>query len=119
MSGQKSGKFGVKSPQRWGCPERAVAFIRDRHPAKTAEHVGAETGVPADTVRKWLDGAARPGFDAYSALIAAYGLPFLAAVMIRAPRWLTEAAHAERVAHAEAALVAARAALESAKGGAS
>jgi hypothetical protein len=91
---------------------RAVAFMRERHPVKTAEHVSADTGVSTDTVREWLDGIARPGFDHYSAMIAVYGLPFLSAAIVTKPRWLTDAAHAERVSRAQDALMRAKADLD-------
>lgn len=73
------------------CPEKAVAFIRRRYPMKTAESVAADTGIGAETVKKWLDGSARPSWDGVFALICAYGPAFLAAVLPNAPQWLDEA----------------------------
>lgn len=91
--GQLSGKAGQLSP---ACTARAIAFLRARHPAKTAEEVAALTGLPADTVRKWLDRASAPSFAACFALIGAYGPDFVAAVMEHPPAWIDTAARAAR-----------------------
>lgn len=94
---------GKASRTGWkACPEKAVAFIRARHPVKTAESVAAETGVGAETVKKWLDGTARPSWDACWALICAYGMPFMAATILTKPQWLDDAHRAARLAALEA-----------------
>jgi len=80
------------------CPERAVAFVRRLYPVKTADCVAADTGVPAQTVRRWLEGVAKPSWTAFSRLIFAYGPAFLVAVYPNAPRWLDEAHRREQQA---------------------
>jgi hypothetical protein len=92
------------SPSRNGrmpCPDRAVAFLRSRYPSKTADCVAADTGIGAETVKKWLDGAARPSWDGALTLVFTYGPAFLAAVFPRQPRWLTDAYQREQLAALE------------------
>lgn len=100
MTWEITGNIGVNDTQ--ACPERVVAFVRQLHPVKTAEHVSADTGVAADTVRKWLEGVAKPSFIAFSKLILAYGPAFLIAVYPKAPKWLDDAHRRERLAALEA-----------------
>ncbi len=106
--GQSSPKKGQFSPKRGqlspACAERAIAFLRDRHPHKTAEEVAATTGarVSAGTVKKWLSRVSAPSFVATLALISAYGPEFLTAVLINPPEWLTAARRAEEQAALEA-----------------
>ncbi len=73
-----------------------AAFLRARHPTKTAESAAAETGIAAETIRCWLKGAAKPGCAHLLALIGSYGPEFLMAVYPAAPRWLEAAHRAER-----------------------
>lgn len=82
------------------CGERVSAFLRARHPVKTAEMVEAETGgrVPAATVKRWLSGASAPSLRAGLALVVAYGPDFLAAALVESPGWLSSAHRAERLA---------------------
>lgn len=94
---------GKPSQNGWkACPERAAAFLRSRYPAKTAESVAADTGIGAETVKKWLDGSARPAWDSVFPLILAYGPAFLVAVFPRQPAWLADAYQRERLAELEA-----------------
>lgn len=74
-----------------GVGERVVAYLRTRHPAKTVEHVAAETGVPANTIKTWLDRGTAPRADHYCRLWLAYGPSFLAATAGCAPAWLDQA----------------------------
>ena len=90
-------------------PARVAVFLRRLHPAKTAERVADDTGVPAETVRQWLKGAATPGFGRLFALIDAYGPEFLVAVFPRAPRWLDAAWRAEEQRDLEDQMTAMRA----------
>ena len=62
-------------------PQRCVSFLRAKHPAKTAQAVAADTGLPARTVERWLTLDARPSVAAFARLVAAYGAPFLAAAI--------------------------------------
>jgi len=84
------------------CPDRAVAFIRRLYPTKTADCVAADTGLPSQTVRRWLEGVAKPSWAGFSRLILAYGPAFLVAVYPNCPKWLDEAHHRERLAALEA-----------------
>lgn len=94
---------GKPSRNGWkACPERAVAFLRSRYPSKTAESVAADTGIGAETVKKWLDGSARPAWDSVFPLIFVYGPAFMAAVAPSQPRWLTDAYQREQLAALEA-----------------
>lgn len=101
MTGRKNGKAGVGFAQ--ACPERALEFLRGLYPAKTADNVSYDTGIPADTVRKWLEGVAKPSFAGLSRLIFAYGPAFLVAVYPKAPQWLDEARRREQQAALRAA----------------
>ena len=98
--GQVSSAKGQLSPGRGqlspACTARALAFLRNRHPIKTAEEVAAATGLPADTVKKWFDRDSAPSFAACFALIGAYGPDFVAAVMEHPPAWIDTAARAAR-----------------------
>ena len=79
------------------CPDRAVAFVRRLYPTKTADCVAADTGLSAQTVRRWLEGVAKPSWAGFSRLILAYGPAFLVAVYPNAPKWLDEAHRRERL----------------------
>lgn len=94
MSGQDFFKVGHIDGD--ACPERAVAFVKQLYPSKTADHVAADTGVPSQTVRRWLEGVSKPSWVAFSRLIFAYGPAFLIAVYPKAPKWLDEAHRRER-----------------------
>lgn len=73
-----------------------ASFLRRQHPQKTAEHVAERIDAPAETVRQWLRGAAKPSFAATLALVGAYGPEFLAVALPQAPGWLARALDAER-----------------------
>lgn len=96
MTGRKYGKVGVVSAQ--ACPEKALDFLRGLYPSKTADNVAYDTGIPADTVRKWLERAAKPSWVAFSRLIFVYGPAFMVAVYPNAPKWLDEAHRREQQA---------------------
>ena len=100
MSEQSVPKAGQSEAQ--ACPQKAVEFIRRLYPTKTADSVAFDTGIPAPTVRRWMEGASSPSWVAFSRLILAYGPAFLAAVFPRQPRWLTDAYQRERLAELEA-----------------
>lgn len=78
--------------------ERVVSFLRSLHPAKTADHVAADTGVSVNTVAKWLERSSVPGGLAILRLAAAYGPEFLVAVYPSAPAWLRETHRQHRIA---------------------
>ncbi len=93
MSGPSSFRIGCNDGE--ACPDRAVAFVRRLYPTKTADCVAADTGLPVQTVRRWLEGVAKPSWIGFSRLIFAYGPAFLAAVYPRAPAWLDDARRRE------------------------
>jgi hypothetical protein len=82
--------------------ERVAAFLRQRHPTKTAEAVEAYTGIASATVRKLLERASAPSFPTFVRLVLAYGPAFLCAVLDEPPGWLDAAARAEEMAALEA-----------------
>jgi len=99
--GGKSAKLGGISGQFGGdagAPLRLGGYLRSLRPDKTAETVAAETGLPADTIAKWLPPTrSAPSFGALLVLAGVYGPAVLAAAYKRPPPWLDAAvAEAER-----------------------
>jgi hypothetical protein len=68
--------------------ELALAFLKTKHPVKTAECVAADTGIAPGTVLKWLRGVSRPGWGHTMSLIGAYGADFLWASSPQSRVWL-------------------------------
>lgn len=100
----------IESRRGLSLGERVTAFLRQRHPAKTADNVAADTGIPVNTIKTWLQRGSAPDADGYTLLWLAYGPDFLAVLVDgRAPKWLVDA----RRAHEAAALKAEIAALKS------
>lgn len=100
-SAGKSGPVRGGAPSKWGglFPvdwKGLTAFLRATHPSKTAASVSAATGLPAETVKKWLAGEAAPSGSAMLSLICAYGPDLIHAAVPRAPIWLSAAARAQR-----------------------
>lgn len=97
--------------------ERISSFLRLRHPAKTAAHVEAETGIPSATVRKWLEQGNAPSGAHYDALVVVYGAPMLCAVRPHdRDAWWHRAARAEHQAALEARAEAIKAQLAHLRG---
>lgn len=94
MSGQEHVQGFAKRAQSWAYGAVDVGglagFLRAQHPVKTAAAVEGQTGIPAASVRKWLEGRAFPGCEATFRLLQVYGLP-LAAACVRGCAWLDEA----------------------------
>lgn len=86
--------------------ERVCAFLRDRHPVKTADNVAADTGIPFNTIKTWLDRASAPNAEGYTALWMAYGPDFLAALADREPVWLRDVRRAQEAAQLKAEIAA-------------
>lgn len=108
MSSEIHRKVFRKKPTSFG--ERLAAFLRARHPLKTALLVAADTGLDAGRIEKWLALKARPDCEAVLILIETYG-PSLLLTLAGAPaHWISAAALAEERAALEAqhAAVAAR-----------
>ncbi|WP_156295605.1 hypothetical protein [Methylobacterium aquaticum] len=90
--------------------ERIVAFLRSRHPFKTAEFAAAETNLKAETIQKILDRVSMPSGVTLIYLVGAYGPEFLAAAMgDRAPQWLTAAGQDAELARLDAEMAALKA----------
>jgi hypothetical protein len=81
--------------------EFALAFLKSRHPLKTADCVAGETGISAKTISQWLCGNSKPGWHHTLALIGAYGPEFLAAVCPRSRIWIEPARKLEELRHLE------------------
>jgi hypothetical protein len=71
---------------------RLVAFLRRRHPIKTAIAVEAEAGVSEAAIKKLMARGTMPSFLTLGRLLAAYGPELLAATMDNPPEWLRSAA---------------------------
>lgn len=113
-SGHRPTSVG-NSPRDIG--ERLARFLRERHPQKTALSVAAETDIPASTVEKLIERCSAPSATTLWALIRAYGAQVVEASFPDAPEWISEAAHRQRIAEAEAALDRAKVALDKLKTG--
>lgn len=90
--------------------ERVVAFIKRKHPRKTAQCVAIDTKCSVDQVEKWIERASVPNGVAMLRLTAAYGPQFLAEV-VPGFAWLDEAALNERQRELELEIEARRAEL--------
>ena len=91
MFGQITDRVRSQSRKVWSDRidiEGLGRFLRAQHPEKTAANVEAETGIPHDTVRKWLNGQAQPNGAAVIAMVCAYGPELLHATVKGAPEWL-------------------------------
>lgn len=104
-------KFGrLSDVDRTSVAERIVAFLRSRHPVRTAECVAAETNLKAETIQKILDRVSMPSGVTLIYLVGAYGPEFLAAAMgDRAPQWLTVAGQDAELARLDAEMAALKA----------
>ena len=99
-TGQNGAKVGQVDARTLA--ERISAFLRSRHPLKTPQSVESETGVPAATVRKWLEQGNAPSGSAYDALVRRYGADFLCAVHPEhAGTWFAAVAKQQRQARLE------------------
>jgi hypothetical protein len=78
--------------------ERMCGFFRSRHPLKTAEciEVATDGRVKARTAQKWFDRTSKPSFNAFLALISAYGAEFIVTITNDAPQSIRDAAAAEQ-----------------------
>ena len=106
MTSRNGGKIDGESVKR------AVSFIERRYPIKTGAAFEAETGISADTFRKWRDGVSMPGWRHSLRMILIFGPEFLAATVEHAPAWLAEAHRAELARKLNARIDRDRAALE-------
>lgn len=94
------------SAARTNVGERVIAFLRQRHPIKTADNVAADSGVPAGTVQKWLDRGSAPSVVHFARLVSAYGPDVAALAFASPPAWLDHAQRTERAAILRAEIAA-------------
>lgn len=81
--------------------ERVTAFLRRMHPVKTAHCVESEAGIPATTVRKWLEQGCAPSGKHTAALARRYR-GFLWAVFPEAENeWVAEIARQDELERLE------------------
>ena len=85
-----------------------ASFLRRIHPSKTPMHVSADTGLPPDSVKKWLSGEVQPNGRAMLALVCAYGPDFISASVKNPPAWCNRDLRAANIARLEAELEEAR-----------
>lgn len=104
--GVSNRKVGVLEAQTFG--QRVAAFLRERHPVKTAacveadSRVGNRTTISAATVSKWLAGESSPAGPFYQRLIEMYGAELVEFVSPGAsPASLRDAARISRQARLE------------------
>ena len=91
---------------------RLAAFLRERHPIKTAEHVSAATDLSPATVASLLERGSAPSAMTLLALVGAYGAEGLAALWEQPPAWLIAAARQAERDRIEAQIDALRGRLE-------
>jgi hypothetical protein len=87
--------------------ERVSAFLRRKHPTKTADNVAAETGLPVNTIKTWLQRGSAPDAEGYTALWISYGPEFLEALAGgRSPDWLVQTRRAREALQLKAEIAA-------------
>lgn len=96
----------IESRERQSLGERVVTFLRMRHPVKTADNVAADTGIPVNTIKTWLQRSSAPDAEGYTLLWVAYGPEFLAALPDRPPAWLQDIRRAQEAAQLKAEIAA-------------
>lgn len=74
---------------------------------KTADNVAAETGIPVNTIKTWLQRGSAPDAEGYTALWIAYGPDFLDVIAAgRSPEWLTQVRRANEARQLKAQIAA-------------
>lgn len=97
----------VESRKSLTLGERVSAFLRRMHPAKTADNVAAETGIPVNTIKTWLQRGSAPDAEGYTALWITYGPAFLEALADRrSPDWLVQIRRAHEALQLKAEIAA-------------
>ena len=115
--GQASGRRGQLSDDcRTDVAQNIVDFLRRRYPANTAVNVGADTGIPIETVQKMIDRVSMPSGFNLLRLMGTYGPELICAALDQPFEWASKAAHDVQLERAErnlAEALAARDALRS------
>jgi len=98
-SGQVVGRVSPSDDRTFA--ERVSTFLRRMHPVKTAHCVEVEAGIPATTVRKWLEQGCAPSGKHTAALARRYR-GFLWAVFPDAENeWVAEVARQDELERLE------------------
>ena len=98
-SGQVVGRVSPSDDRTFA--ERVSTFLRRMHPVKTAQCVEVEAGIPATTVRKWLEQGCAPSGKHTAALARRYR-GFLWAVFPDAENeWVAEVARQDELERLE------------------
>lgn len=92
----KSSCTGMQKMNRRFNVEGLRGFLRRKHPAKTAENVSAETGVPVSTIHALIYRGQDITGSNLLALVAQYGPDALHAAWDGAPEWLSTVARHEK-----------------------
>ena len=91
--------FGLKAGHVWSnrIDFRGLAvFLRRLYPSKTAARVAADTGLPADSIKKWLSLEVQPNGRAMLVLVCVYGADLILASVKDAPDWCNRDARRAR-----------------------
>lgn len=99
-------RYEIETREGQSLGERVVAYLRARHPNKTADNVAADTGIPVNTIKTWLNRGSAPDGEGYTKLWVAYGLEFLAALPDEPPAWLQQFRRDIEAAHLKAEIAA-------------
>lgn len=93
LAGAKPRLNSKTGTERERLAQGLIDFFRARHPKQTSLRVAEETGIPEQTIRKWLDRSSAPNVMYFEPLLMTYGPSFLAAVWPsnELPSWLREA----------------------------
>ena len=88
----KIGKLAGRPTAADAIGARVAAFLRRRHPTKTAMNVAAATGLSPTTAKMMIERRGAPSFATLGRLLSAYGPALLAEALDNPPEWLREAA---------------------------
>ena len=106
-SGKRMGKSGhnvgrVSPSNDRTFAEHVSSFLRRLHPVKTAQCVACDTGIPATTIRKWLEQGCAPSGKHTALLTRRYRGAFLYAVFPEgADEWFAELARQDDLVRLE------------------
>lgn len=92
--------------------DRVSAFLRAKHPVKTADNVAADTGIPAATVARWLDRGSAPSIPQLGKLVGAYDAEVLCVILDQPPEWMVSRARQQERERLERQIATLRAQIE-------
>lgn len=98
-SGQNVGRASPSNDRTFA--EHSSRFLREMYPHKTAQNVAVDTGIPATTIRKWLEQGCAPS-GRHTAVLSRRYRGFLSAVFPDAiDEWIAEVARQEALERLE------------------